>query len=314
MKSRITRLFGPALAAGLLLGAAAALALTQGRVQGTVTDGVGNPIPDVKVIITTKELLKFRMETTTDKDGHWAVIVGDATKKYIYHFEKDGYIPYEEEKKIGIGSNETWDIKLLTKEQAVKTGAVEVKVDPFVAAYNAAVELFRADDLAGALAKAEEAISIAPERGNGYDLAAKIAHKEKNWDKVIELGEKALVIDPDNVELYPVLMDAYRAKGDKTKLAEYEKKFAAANPENPDILYNQAVELYNKNDFKGAEPILRKVVEIKPDFAKAQFLLGMTCVNTNKIPDMKAHLTEYIKLDPKGADVKIAKEMLDAFK
>ena len=109
-------------------------------------------------------------------------------------------------------------------------------------------------------------------------------------------------------------MDAYRAKGDKAKLAEYEKKFAAANPDNPDILYNQAVDLYNKNDFKGAEPILRKVVEIKPDFAKAQFLLGMTCVNTNKIADMKKHLAEYIKLDPKGADVSTAKEMLDAFK
>ena len=77
-------------------------------------------------------------------------------------------------------------------------------------------------------------------------------------------------------------MDAYRAKGDKAKLAEYEKKFAAANPDNPDILYNQAVDLYNKNDFKGAEPILRKVVEIKPDFAKAQFLLGMTCVNRTR--------------------------------
>ncbi len=314
MKSRTTRLAGAALTAALLLGSAAAFAIAQGRIQGTVTDGTGKPIPDVKVIITTKELIKFRLETKTDKDGHWAAIVGDATKKYIYHFEKTDYIPYEEEKKIGIGSNETWDIKLLTKEQAIQTGAIEVKADPYIEAYNAAVELFRADDVAGALAKAEEAIKIAPEKGNGYDLAAKIAHKAKNWDKVIEYGEKALAIEPDNVALYPVLMDAYRAKGDKAKLAEYEKKFAAANPDNPDILYNQAVELYNKNDFKGAEPILRKVVELKPDFAKAQFLLGMTCVNTNKIPDMKKHLNEYIKLDPKGADVSTAKEMLDAFK
>ena len=27
------------------------------------------------------------------------------------------------------------------------------------------------------------------------------------------------------------------------------------------VRYNQAVELYNKNDFKGAEPLLKKVVE-----------------------------------------------------
>jgi tetratricopeptide (TPR) repeat protein len=314
MKSRIARLGGPALAAALLVLPAAVFAGTQARIQGTVTDAQGNPVPDVKIVITTRELTRFKEELATDKKGHWATILGDATKKYIYHFEKDGYIPYEEEKKIGIGSNETWDTKLLTKEQAIQTGAVEVKVDPFVAAYNGAVELFRADDLPGALAKAQEAIQIAPEKANGYDLAAKIAHKARDWDKVIEFGEKALSIEPDDVELYPALMDAYRAKGDKAKLAAYEKKFAAANPDNPDILYNQAVELYNKNDFKGAEPILRKVVEIKPDFAKAQFLLGMTCVNTNKIPDMKLHLNEYIRLDPKGADVATAKEMLDAFK
>jgi Flp pilus assembly protein TadD len=109
-------------------------------------------------------------------------------------------------------------------------------------------------------------------------------------------------------------MEAYRQKGDKAKVAEYEKKYAAANPDNPDILYNQAVDLYNKNNFKGAEPILRKLLEAKPDHAKANFLLGMCCVNLNKIPDMKKYLTEYLKLEPTGSDAAVAKEMLDAFK
>jgi len=98
------------------------------------------------------------------------------------------------------------------------------------------------------------------------------------------------------------------------KAAEYEKKFISANPDQPEVLYNQAVELYNKNDFKGAEPLLRKVVEGKPDFAKAHYLLGMAYVNLNKIPDMKKHLSEYLKLDPKGSDAGTAKEMLEAFK
>ena len=86
------------------------------------------------------------------------------------------------------------------------------------------------------------------------------------------------------------------------------------NPDQPELVYNQAVELYNKNDFKGAEPLLRKVVEGKPDFAKAHYLLGMSYVNLNKIPDMKKHLSEYLRLEPKGADAGTAKEMLEAFK
>ncbi|HEX2758232.1 MAG TPA: hypothetical protein VHP60_07015, partial [Thermoanaerobaculia bacterium] len=60
--------------------------------------------------------------------------------------------------------------------------------------------------------------------------------------------------------------------------------------------------------------LLKKVIEGKPDFAKAHYLLGMSYVNLNKIPDMKKHLSEYLKLDPKGADAGTAKEMLDAFK
>ncbi len=57
-----------------------------------------------------------------------------------------------------------------------------------------------------------------------------------------------------------------------------------------------------------------KVVEAKPDHAKAQYLLGMCDVNLNKIPEMKKHLGEYLRLDPKGSDAAAAKEMLDAFK
>jgi len=314
MTSRLSRLVGPALAVALLLGAAAAFGAAQARIQGTVTDAQGVKLPDVKITITTKAITKFKLELKSDKDGHWGTILNDATMRYIYRFEKPGYIAWEEEKKIGIGTNETWDIVLMTQDQAIKAGKVEVKVDPFVEAFNGAVELFRAEDIPGAMAKAEEAIKLGPEKSNAYDLAAKVAHRLKNWDKAIEYGEKSLTLEADNSSLIPVLLDAYRAKGDKAKTAEYEKKFAAANPDNPDILYNEAVELYNKNDFKGAEPILRKVVELKPDHAKAHYLLGMACVNTNKIPDMKKHLTEYLKLEPKGADAGTAKEMLDAFK
>ena len=97
-------------------------------------------------------------------------------------------------------------------------------------------------------------------------------------------------------------------------------KFAAlelnwsTGPDKPEILYNQAVDLYNKNDFKGAEPILRKILEGAPEYANAHFLLGMSCVNLNKIPDMKKHLGEYLRLEPNGKEAATAKEMLEAFK
>jgi tetratricopeptide (TPR) repeat protein len=314
MKTRLSRTFaGVALA--LLLAAASAFAVQQGRIVGRVTDGKGAGLADVKITITTKSLSNFKLEVKTDKDGKWGTILNDSTLKYNYRFEKQGYIPTERaDYKVPIGETVTLDVQLLTQDQAIEKGVVKVVVDPFVAAYNAAVESYQAKDFDTAWAKAQDAVKAGPEKSSGYDLAARIAVARKDWDNAIALGEKSLALEADNPPLMGSLMDAYRAKGDKAKAAEYEKKYIAANPDQPDVIYNQAVDFYNKGNFKEAEPMLLKVVEAKPDHAKAQYLLGMCSVNLNKIPQMKKAFAEYLRLDPKGADAGTAKEMLDAFK
>jgi tetratricopeptide (TPR) repeat protein len=286
----------------------------QARITGKVTDGKGVALSDVKIIITTKAITTFKQELKTDKDGKWGTILNDATLVYFYHFEKQGYMTVEQDKKVGIGSTEVFDVQLLTQTQAIEKGVVVAKEDPFATNYNAAVEAYHAGDLDAAFAKAQDAIKAGPDKANGYSLGATIAHKRKDWDNTIALGEKSLALEPDNSPLVGMLMDAYRGKGDKVKAAEYEKKFIAANPDQPEFVYNQAVDFYNKNNFKAAEPLLKKVLEGKPDFGKAHYLLGMTYVNLNKIPDMKKHLSEYLRLEPKGSDAGTAKEMLEAFK
>lgn len=297
-----------------LLLPATLLAVQQGRITGKVTDGKGGALSDVKITITTKSITSFKVELKTDKDGKWAMILNDATMVYHYRFEKEGFIPWEQDKKVPIGGSETLDVQLLTQQQAVEKGIVKQVVDPFTTSYNAAVEAYQAGDFEAAFVKAQEAIKLGPDKAIAFNLGATIAHKKKDWDSTIALGEKSLALEPDNTPLVGMLMDAYRGKGDKVKAAEYEKKYIAANPDQPEVLYNQAVALYNKNDFKGAEPLLKKVVEGKPDFAKAHYLLGMSYVNLNKIPDMKKHLSEYLRLEPNGADAATAKEMLEAYK
>ena len=297
-----------------LLPAGVLLAGAQGRIVGKVTDGKGTPLEGVKVTITTPSILNFKIALTTDKEGKWGTILNDSTLRYRYKFEKQGFIGIEQEKKVPIGTTEDLSVQLLTQDQAIEKGLVKQVVDPYTAAYNEAVDKFKAGDLDGALESAHKAIELGPDKAGAFSMAATVALQKKDWDHVIEFGEKALALEPDNPPMYGYLANAHRAKGNAAKASEYEKKFASANPDKPEVLYNQAVELYNKGDFKGAEPVLRKVVEVKPDYAEGHFLLGMTCVNLNKIPDMKKHLGEYLKLAPNGKDAGTAKEMLDAFK
>jgi tetratricopeptide (TPR) repeat protein len=292
-----------------------ALAGAQARIIGKVTDGQGNPLEGATVTITTAALGNFKVVLTTDKDGKWGTILNDSTMTYDYFFEKPGYIAVRRDKfKVPISTTGELNIELLTQEQAVQKGVIKEVVDPYTQAFNGAVDKFQSGDLDGALEGAKKAMELGPTKSGAYDMATKVATARKDWDLVILWGEKALAMEPDNASLLGPLMEAYKEKGDKAKAAEYEKKFIAANPDKPEILYNQAVDLYNKGKFKEAEPILRKILEGKADYANAHFLLGMSCVNLNKIGDMKKHLAEYVRLDPEGKEVATAKEMLEAFK
>jgi hypothetical protein len=71
-----------------------------GRISGKVSDGGGEPIPDVKITITTKSNSKFRKELTNGKDGTWATFLNDTTQPYHYRFEKPGYLAVEKDKKV----------------------------------------------------------------------------------------------------------------------------------------------------------------------------------------------------------------------
>ena len=292
-----------------------ALAGPQARIVGKVTDGKGTPLEGVTVSITTEMLGKFKVVLTTDKEGKWGTILNDSTFTYDYLFEKKGYLSVSKMKfKVPIASTGELDIELLTQDQAVQKGVVKEVVDPYTLAFNGAVEKFQAGDLDGAIEGAKKAIELGPAKSGAYDMATKVATAKKDWDLVILWGEKALSLEADNASMYGPLMEAYKAKGDKVKAAEYEKLFVSANPDKPEILYNQAVDLYNKGKFKEAEPILRKILEGAPEYANAHFLLGMSCVNLNKIPDMRKHLGEYLRLEPNGKEAATAKEMIEAFK
>jgi tetratricopeptide (TPR) repeat protein len=300
----------------LLLTTLTALAGAQGRVVGKVTDGKGNPVEGVKITITTSALAKFKMELTSDKDGKWQTILNDATIRYDYLFEKKGYLAVKRENfKVPVASTgEPLNVELLTQEQAISKGVVKTVEDPFSKTFNEAVDKVKEDDLDGAWAKAQDALTLGPDKAVAWKLGATIASRRKDWDKVIEMGEKSLALDPENTELYGPLIEAYRAKSNKAKVAEYEKKFATANPDRPEILYNQAVELYNKGDAKAAEPILRQILTANPDYVNAHYLIGMCYVNLGKVPELRKHFKEYLRLDPKGKEAGTAKDMLDAFK
>jgi hypothetical protein len=103
-------------AVGAILGvvlAPAARAVGQGRVVGTVVDGSGAPIADVKVVVTSPEMPTYRLEKATDGHGQFNAIILDAARHYRIRFEKAGYETLEQplEPKIEDTLKETYTLQ-----------------------------------------------------------------------------------------------------------------------------------------------------------------------------------------------------------
>lgn len=283
-------------------------AVGEARMTGKVLDGTTKePIEGAVLNIEAVEGKTVKIEQKAKKDGTYAVFVLDGTLRYKFSVSAPGYATYVETIKMKLGQTTIRDFPLL-KEGSAPAGVVPVaaKADPAVEAFNAGATLSNSGDTAGALVKFEEAVALKPELTAGWMALAKVASKEKKYDRAIEAAKKALEIDDEDTDMWTVLYQSYSAKGDKANAAIAEKKM----PANASKLFNDAARLINEGKDADAEKALTRAVAVDEKFAIAWYELGMIHVRAGKSAEAKAALTKYLELDPKGKDAPTAKEML----
>lgn len=307
-------------AVGVLGFSAILFAGAQARLKGKVTDTAGNPLEGVTITLTTPNLRIFKVNLKTDKKGEYGTIVNDATMPYHLRFEKEGFVPSESDKKIPVGDIGVVDAKLKSTAeagQAARAGGAPAPPSPTEQAalvFNEGVDLLTAGKKPEAEAKFLEAVAKNPDLPQGWQALAVLANEKKDWAKTIEYGQKALELDPSLTPLYGTMSNAATQSGDKKAAAEWQAKYAEANPDTPEMLYNRGVEAYNGKKVKDAEALLLKAVAAKPDFAIAHFWLGMASFNLNKKSAAREHLEKYLELEPNGAEAATAKEILPLVK
>jgi tetratricopeptide (TPR) repeat protein len=291
----------------------------QARLKGKVTDSSGKPIEGATITVTTPNLRTFKMSLKSDKKGEWGTILNDATMPYHVKIEKEGYAPGEVDRKVPVGDVGEVNAQLMTTTEAGaaaggKTApAAPSPADQAAVTFNEGVDLLSTDK-AAAEAKFLEAVGKNPDLPQGWQALASLAYDKKDWAKTLEYGQKAIDLDPSLNQLYAMMATAAEKSGDKKAAGEWQAKFAEANPDSPETLYNKGIDSYNKKKIKEAEALLSKAVEAKPDFALAHFWLGMTEFNLNKKAAAKEHLEKYLELDPNGAEAATAKEILPLLK
>jgi tetratricopeptide (TPR) repeat protein len=295
----------------LVVVAGNAFAMGEGRVQGKITDAATHkPIPFAVITIDATSGHTVHNEYKADKDGVYRFLVLDATIPYKFTFKAPGYANVEQTIKLTIGDLLVKDVTMAPASAATGAAPVAVKADPAVLAYNEGAELANGGKDSEAIAKIEEAVTAKPDLTAGYEALAKLYIRTKSYDKAIDRANKALEIDSDNQDMFGVLSDAYTAKGDKAKAAEYRKKL----PADAASMFNEAAHLINGGKDAEAEPLLKGAIAANDKFAPAYYELGMLYVRLQKNADAKTNLQKYLELEPNGKDAPTAKEMLNYVK
>jgi tetratricopeptide (TPR) repeat protein len=289
-------------------------AIAQARVQGTVTDSQGNPIPNAVITITgdpTQDFINFNKVVTTDKKGTFRALILDATQHYVFHVKAEGYQPREQPFKVGAGTMDNeFDFQLLSIAEATAAGQIELVQQPGYKEYDEARKLYKAGDTEGARAKFKEAVAAKPDLLPALSGLAELDYDAGDMEGALAAARMCLEQDDESVQCLAIAANASQALGDTEAHAAYMATYEDLNPEDPTILFNQAAAFLNKMDDDGARPLLEKCLDADPDFPECNFEYGMLLLRTGDMEGAKTHLEKYIEVAPDEPDAATAQETI----
>jgi tetratricopeptide (TPR) repeat protein len=177
--------------------------------------------------------------------------------------------------------------------------------------FNEGADAYNSGDMATAISKFEEAADLDPNLVQARLVLAKLYFAQGNLSEALARAEEAVALEPDNGEALRIAYDSARRLGDTEKAAKALDGLAASDPEWAATgLYELAVELYNNDQTEAAAQALGRVLQVKPDHARAHYLLGVAQFNTGQTETAAEHLKRFIELTPDDPDAAIARDLL----
>ena len=107
-------------------------------------------------------------------------------------------------------------------------------------------------------------LQINPNNAEAYFLMAEVEEQEQNWQFVLGNLNKAIELDPANLEANIKLGHIYLLANNLEKAREQADKAAALAPEDPAVLGLQAVVEFREGDKAKAQTIALKAIELDP--------------------------------------------------
>jgi len=298
------------LSATLLIALAAvpAFAVTQGRIMGQVVDENDEPIQDVTITITTPELSDYEDEITTNKKGRFTAVFLDATKSYIFKFQKDGYRTLEEPVKPTPGDNRRMKFQMpsyqagpVEETSEVPVGAAARGLSPAQKVFNEGVLASQEGDQEAALAKFEEAAEMEPDLMQAHLARAGVYLSQDRHEEAVAAAERALEIEPGDVRAVEIAWEAHEALGNQEKSEQYLAQLQQSGVDVSTRLFNTGVAALNVGDYDTAARKFRTALEEDPELVPAYSALAVVLVGQEKYEEALEAANQTLERDPDNA-------------
>ena len=292
--------------AALILGAA--LAQTQGKIEGRVTDASGTPLEKVAVSIVSQRTSSVHYELSTDKIGKFLQI-GITPGGYLVSLKKAGFAPVSKEVRVSIDETTRVDMQLKTVEAAVQKTLSEA--DGLFLKGN---KLYADQKYAEASAAYREAIKLDSVNWRYYLNLGLASKKMGGSDEALAAFRKALELDPESFSANKEIGEMLARGGKLDEAKPYYEKAVGLRPDDPDAHYNLGLCLSSTGEPEAALAQFQRAVELKPDFADPYYQIGTLLISQNKVPEAVASLDKFLALAPDHPMAGVAKQLLQALK
>jgi tetratricopeptide (TPR) repeat protein len=280
-------------------------------VKGKVTDADGKPIEKAKIVIDFKGGVENKRELSTNRRGEF-VQVGLAPGPYLITASKDGVGVSEEAVMLRVGDAPELVLALRPAAAAAASEADQA----FRKVFGEAVAFATADKYDEAIAKFTEAAGMRADCYACYMNIGNSYYQKDDHAKAEVAFKKAIEVSPSEPKPYQALADLYSAMGKRTEAAEMTTKAVALGGAAASVqdLYNNGVNLWNAGKFAEAKAQFEAAIKTDPNYADAQYWVGMATLNAGDMANAVQYFENYLKLAPTGEFAEQAKGVVASIK
>jgi tetratricopeptide (TPR) repeat protein len=246
---------------------------------------------------------------TTDARGKWSTL-GLAGGAWMVLIVKEGLMASEGQVRVNeFGPAQPIKVTLQPIPKEVQQQSEGAKAVEAIERGNA---LLQQEKFAEARAAYEEALAKLPEANHPAILRgiARTYFQDKQPDQAIATLERALALEPGNVESLNLIISLLVASGREKDAEPYMAQLPAGTSIDPTTILNMGIKKYNDGNGEGALADFDRVARENPDMAEAYYYRGLAHLSLGHNAEAKADFEKMLQLDPNHANANDAREFL----